>query len=123
MCPCDNLQCYKAIFTGFSKTLIRSVLTKTKRVDRMRSRSQIFTLAPLFVNVKVTLKIQLLVYKALNGSGPKYIYDLLLSSEPSRPLRASGQVCLLSPGSKLKHSFYLEQTPRKPEVHSDSVFF
>ena len=39
----------------------------------------------------------MLVYKALNGFGPKYISVLLPCYEPSRPLRVSGTGLLSVP--------------------------
>ena len=60
---------------------------------------------------RIDFKILLLVYKALNGLGPKYISDLLVRYEASRPLRSSGTGLLSVPRIKTKHgeaafSFY-----------------
>lgn len=45
----------------------------------------------------------LLVFKALNGIGPKYISDLLVRYEPFRPLRSSGTDLLSVPRVRTKH--------------------
>ncbi len=36
------------------------------------------------------MKVLLLVYKSLNGLGPKYIADMLTEYKPNRPLRSVG---------------------------------
>ncbi len=51
----------------------------------------------------------------MNSLGPKYIYDLLLRYEPSRPLRWSGTGLLTVPRVTTKHreaafSFYAPYT-------------
>ncbi len=51
----------------------------------------------------VHCKRLLLVYKALNGLGPKNISDLLPRYEPPRPLRSSGTGLLTDPRVKTKH--------------------
>uniref|UniRef100_A0A669DF59 Reverse transcriptase domain-containing protein n=1 Tax=Oreochromis niloticus TaxID=8128 RepID=A0A669DF59_ORENI len=56
-------------------------------------------------------KVLMLVYKALNGLGPKYISDLLTQYEPSRSLRSSGSGLLSVPRVRTRHgeaafSFY-----------------
>ncbi|MDG2594948.1 hypothetical protein P7M37_24555, partial [Vibrio parahaemolyticus] len=60
---------------------------------------------------RIDFKILLLVYKALNGLGPKYISDILVHYEASRPLRSSGTGLLSVPRIKTKRgeaasSFY-----------------
>ena len=47
-------------------------------------------------------KIILLVFKALNGLGPTYLSDLLLSCEPYRTLRSSGHGVLTIPKVRTK---------------------
>ena len=44
----------------------------------------------------------MLVYKALNGLGPKYITDMLIRYEPSRALRSSGTGLLTVPRVRTK---------------------
>ena len=60
-------------------------------------------------------KVLLLVYKALNGLGPKYISDLLIFYEPSRSLRSSGGAGLPGTGgpvglSRRSHADYCPQS-------------
>ncbi len=38
----------------------------------------------------IDLKVLLLVYKSLNGLGPKYIADMLTEYKLNRPLRSVG---------------------------------
>ena len=71
------------------------VLTKTKKVDQITP--VLGSLHWLPVCQTTDVKILLYVYKALNGLGPKYISDLLLHYEPSRPLRSSGSGLLSVP--------------------------
>ena len=63
------------------------VLTNTKKVDHITPVLKSLHWLP--VCQIIDFKILLLVYKALNGFGPKYISELL-NSEPSRTLRSSG---------------------------------
>ena len=53
------------------------------------------------VCVGVDFRLLLLVSEELNGFRPKYISDLLLCYEPSRPLRSSGTGLL--PRVRTKH--------------------
>ncbi len=39
---------------------------------------------------RIDFKVLLLVYKSLNGLGPKYIADMLTEYKPNRPLRSLG---------------------------------
>ncbi|KAK9522346.1 hypothetical protein VZT92_018819 [Zoarces viviparus] len=77
------------------------VLTKTRRVDHITPVLRSLHWLP--VQQRIDFKILLLVYKALNGLGPKYISDLLLPYEPSRPLRSSGTGLLSVPRVRTKH--------------------
>ena len=52
---------------------------------------------------RVEFKIILLVYKTLNGLGPKYLLDLLTPYQPSRTLRSSGKGLLTVYRPKTKH--------------------
>ena len=87
-----------SILTGLPKKSIRQlqliqnaaarVLTKTRRVDHISPVLRSLHWLP--VPQRIDFKIALLTYKALNGLGPKYIRDLLVQYEPSRPLRSPG---------------------------------
>ncbi len=52
------------------------------------------------INTELILKYYLLVSKALNGLGPKYISDLLLRYKAPRSLRASATGLLSVPRVK-----------------------
>ena len=47
-------------------------------------------------------QILLLTYKALNGTAPKYIADLLQPYTPTRQLRSSSKNLLVTPKSNIK---------------------
>ena len=66
------------------------VLTKTKKVDD--NSPPLRSLHWLPVHHRMYFKVLMLVYKALNGLGPKYFSDILTQYEPSRPLRSFGSV-------------------------------
>ena len=61
----------------------------------------------LSVRQRITYKILLLTYKALNGMAPKYIADLLQPYTPTRQLRSSKNL-LVTPKSNLK--FYSDRS-------------
>ena len=115
----SRLDYCNGVFTGLSKRSIKQlqliqnaaarVLTKTKKIDHITPVLRSLHWLP--VCQRIDFKILLLVYKALNGLGPKYISDLLIRYEPSRPLRSSGTGLLFVPRVKTKHgqsafSFY-----------------
>ena len=54
------------------------------------------------VRQRITYKILLLTYKALNGMAPKYIADLLQPYTPTRQLQSSSKNLLVTPKSNLK---------------------
>lgn len=57
----------------------------------------------LHVGYRTDSNMLVLVYKSLNGSGPKYISDMLEEYKPSRPLRSVGSGQFEVPWAKTKH--------------------
>ena len=100
-----------SVFTGLTITSIRKlqliqnaaarVLTNTKRVDHISPVLKSLHWLP--VDKRIDFKILLLVFKSLNGLGPRYINDLLHNYEPSRSLRSSGSGLLSVPRIRTKH--------------------
>ena len=72
------------------------VLTNTQKVDHITPVLRSLHWLP--VCQRTDFKI---VYKALNGSGPKYIQDLLVGSEPPDPSGHQDQVYFLFSESEL----------------------
>lgn len=54
------------------------------------------------IRQRISYKILLITYKALNGMAPKYLADLLQCYQPSRNLRSSSTNPLVVPNSNLK---------------------
>ena len=54
------------------------------------------------VKFRIDFKVLLLTYKALNGQGPSYIADSLVSYTPSRALRSSNTGLLEVPRNSKK---------------------
>ena len=115
----SRLDYCNGMFTGLTKKSIRQlqliqnaaarVLTNTKKIEHITPVLKSLHWLPVYQ--RIDFKILLLVFKALNGLGPKYISDLLIRYEPSRPLRSSGTGLLSVPRVKTKHgeaafSFY-----------------
>ncbi|XP_057686102.1 uncharacterized protein avpr2aa isoform X3 [Corythoichthys intestinalis] len=76
------------------------VLTNTRKLDHITPVLKSLHWLP--VSQRVDYKILLLIYKTLNGLGPKYMLDLLDSYETSRPLRSSGTGLLHVPRTRTK---------------------
>lgn len=74
---------------------ITQVLTNTKKVNH--NTPVLRSLHWLPVSHRIDFKILLMVYKPFNGLGAKYISDLLLNYELSRPLSSSGTGLLSVP--------------------------
>ncbi len=63
------------------------ILTRTRTSEYITHSPQVLTLAS--VTFRIDFKILILVYKSLNGLGPKYIADMLTEFKPNRSVGSS----------------------------------
>ncbi len=76
------------------------LLTGTRRFDHISPI--LCSLHWLPVCYRIEFKILLFVFKALSGTTPEYLSDLLNPNTSSRPLRSSEKRVLMVPRSRLK---------------------
>ncbi len=77
------------ILTGLPKKTIRQLQLIRNTAARILTRTRKSEHITL-VTFRIDFKELLLVYKSLNGLGPKYIADILTEYKPNRPLRSLG---------------------------------
>ncbi len=86
------------LLTGLPKKSIRQLQLIQNTSARIQTRTRksehitpvLRSLHWLPVTFRIDCKVLLLVYKSLNGLGPKYIVDMLTEYKPNRPLRSVG---------------------------------
>ncbi len=64
------------------------ILTRTRKSEHITPVLRSLHWLP--VTFRIDFKVLLLVYKSLNGLGPKYIADMLTEYKPNRSLRSLG---------------------------------
>ncbi len=64
------------------------ILTRTRKSEHITPVLRSLHWLP--VTFRIDFKVLLLVYKPLNGLGPKYFADMLTEYKPNRPLRSLG---------------------------------
>ncbi len=77
--------------TGLPKTIQNAaarILTRTRKSEHITPVLRSLHWLP--VTYRIDFKILLLVYKSLNGLGPKYMADMLTEYKPNRALRSLG---------------------------------
>ncbi len=81
----------------FFASIIGSLIlrTRSKSVRNVQALSSVpnklhLYTSPNFIRTSSDFKVLLLVYKSLNGLGPKYMADMLTEYKPNRPLRSLG---------------------------------
>ncbi len=103
------------------------ILTRTRKYEHitpvLRSLHGLPVLRSLHglpVTLRIDFKILLIVYKSLNGLGPKYITDMLTEYKPNRPLRSLGSSPLEIPRVHTKQGecafSYYEPASRRDQM-------
>ncbi|XP_073804985.1 uncharacterized protein [Danio rerio] len=110
------------LLTGLPKKTVRQLQLIQNAAARILTRSResehitpvLRSLHWLPVTFRIDFKVLFLVYKSLNGLGPKYITDMLTEYKPNRSLRSLGSYKLEIPRvqSKQGESAFSHYAPR-----------
>ena len=76
------------------------VVSRTRKYDHITPVLRKLHWLP--VRQRITFKILMMTYKALNGQAPTYICDMLKQYHPSRPLRSQSHHRLVEPATNTK---------------------
>ena len=76
------------------------IVTRAKKFDHMQPILRDLHWLP--VKYRIVFKVLLLTYRALHGTAPAYLAELLSSYHQTRTLRSSSQMLLCVPKTKLK---------------------
>ena len=105
-----KLDSYNSLLYGLPQHLISRlqsiqntaarVVTRTRKFDHITPVLKQLHWLP--VRYRIVFKILLLVYRALNGTAPSYISELLKYHTSERKLRSSSQHLLATPKARLK---------------------
>ena len=105
----SRLDSNNALLTGLPQTQLdrlkrlqntaARIVTCKKKFDSVNILDELHWLP---VKERISFKLMLLIFKALNGLGPKYLSELLTPYAPKRTLRSQDQLLLQIPRSRLK---------------------
>ncbi len=102
----------------FIQNTAARILTRTRKYEHITPVLRSLHWLP--VTFRIDFKALLLVYKSLNGLGPKFIADMLTEYKPNRPLRSVGSSQLETPRVHTKQGefdfSYYEPASRRDQM-------
>jgi len=96
----SHLDYTNSLYQGLLKSCIKRLQQVQNATIRMvfnvsRDSELIGKLHWLPVNIRIEYKVLVLIYNAITGQAPKYVFDMLISYRPLRPLRLEEQKMLV----------------------------